>query len=84
MPTTNVKRDPEAAAFVDERVAAGNYARADEAVAAALKLLKENREEIEEIRALLIEAEESGYVEDFDFDEFLREPRAEYGAKCQE
>lgn len=81
MPTTAVTLDPEAAAFVEERVAAGDFASADEAVAAALKLLKENQEEIEEIRALLIEAEESGYAEDFDFDAFLARKRADYAGE---
>ena len=77
MPTTAVKLDPEAAAFVAERIAAGDYASADEAVAAALKLLKENQEEVEEIRALLIEAEESGPPRKLDIDEFLARKRVE-------
>ena len=56
-------------------------------MAAALKLLKENQEEIEEIRDLLSEAEEEveriGFNEDFDLDEFLARKRAAYNAKCR-
>ena len=84
MPTIAVTLDAEAAAFVNERVAAGDYASADEAVAAAVSLLKENQDEIEEFRALLIEAEESGYVENFDIDEFLKRMHSEHAAKCQQ
>lgn len=88
MPAIAVKLDAEAAAFVNERVAAGDYASADEAVAAAVRLLKENQEEIEEIRALLIKAEEEaeriGFHEDFDFEEFLKRMHTEHAAKCQE
>jgi antitoxin ParD1/3/4 len=80
MPTTAVKLDPATAAFVDARVAAGDYASADEAVAAAVRLLKESQDEIEEIRALLVEGEESGQPVEIDIDEFLARKRAERAA----
>jgi antitoxin ParD1/3/4 len=59
------------AAFVEAKVAEGRYGNASEVVRAALRLLEEQEAEIDALRMALIEGEESGPSEPFDFDEFV-------------
>ena len=57
--------------FVDTQVQNGKYATASEVVRAGLRLLEEHEDYIAAVRAALIEGEESGEPEPFDFDAFL-------------
>ncbi len=68
-------------AFIGARVAAGRYGSASEVVRAGLRLLEEHEAKLEALRAALIEGEESGPAEPFDFDAFLARKRSEYQAK---
>ena len=59
--------------FIDDQVAQGNYGSSSEVVSAGLRLLAEQQAKLEALRAALIEGEESGEPEPFDFDEFIAE-----------
>jgi antitoxin ParD1/3/4 len=57
--------------FIAEQVASGRYSSPEEVVGAGLRLLEEQEKKLEALRAALIEGEESGPAEDFDFDAFI-------------
>jgi antitoxin ParD1/3/4 len=59
--------------FVDTQVQNGKYATTSEVVRAGLRLLEEHEMQIERLRSAIIEGENSGPPEPFDFDEFLAE-----------
>ena len=63
--------------FIDAQVSGGFYGSTAEVVEAALRLLRDHAE-IEAIRAAIIEGEESGEPQPFDFDEFLDEMRRKH------
>lgn len=70
---TTIALDDTLSAFVDTQVDEGHYGSADEVVAAALRLLADHEQRLAELRAALIEGEESGFAEEFDLEEFLAE-----------
>ena len=59
--------------FVDQQVEEGRYASASEVVRAGLRLLEEHEAHVVSVRAALIEGEESGEPEPFDFKDFLEQ-----------
>jgi antitoxin ParD1/3/4 len=59
--------------FIDRQVRDGKYSTASEVVRAGLRLLEEHEMELEQIRAALIEGEESGEPQPFDVKAFLEE-----------
>ena len=72
----SVTLDDEMDAFVGAQLSEGEYADANALFEAALQLLKTNAEELQAIRAAIIEGEESGEPREFDFEAFLQRKRA--------
>ena len=69
--------------FVKTNIAGGRYNNVSEMVRAGLRRLEEDEARLAAIRAALIEGEESGFVEDFDPEEFLKSLNAEYDAEIR-
>ena len=59
--------------FITQAVESGRYASASDVVRAGLRMLEMEEEKLERLRAAIAEGEASGFIEDFDFDEFLAE-----------
>ena len=62
-------------AFIEGQVAEGRYGSASDVVRASLRLLEEREAGLQAFRAALIEGEQSGPSEPFDFDGFITEMR---------
>ncbi|APH73859.1 type II toxin-antitoxin system ParD family antitoxin [Aquibium oceanicum] len=73
---TTLSLDEHSAEFIEQQIDGGNYASADEVVAAGLKLLEAEQEYVAAVRAALIEGENSGPPEPFDFDDFIARKKA--------
>ena len=69
--------------FVKTNIAGGRYNNVSEMVRAGLRRLEEDEARLAAIRAALIEGEESGVVEDFDPEEFLKSLNAEYDSEIR-
>lgn len=65
--------------FVSQQVDDGRFASASEVVRAGLRLLEEHELHVERLRAAIIEGEESGPSQPFDFDEFIARKHRERG-----
>jgi antitoxin ParD1/3/4 len=76
----SIQLDDDLSDFVAAQVAAGRYADPDEAIAAAVRLLKEQEAALDDLRAEIRKGEESGWIEDFDFDAWIEEKMRAYGA----
>lgn len=63
------------AEFIDERIATGRYGSASDVVRAGLRLLEEHEARVDVLRQALIEGENSGASEPFDFDAFIEAKR---------
>lgn len=61
--------------FVHKQIEQGRYGSASEVVRAGLRLLEEHESRLEALRTALIEGEQSGPSEAFDFDRFLEGKR---------
>ncbi|MET0746572.1 MAG: type II toxin-antitoxin system ParD family antitoxin [Rhizobium sp.] len=72
---TSVMLDEQMDEFVEAQVSDGHYASPSAVIDAGLKLLRDQAE-IEAIRAAIIEGEESGDPQPFDFDAFIEAKRA--------
>ncbi|HBC08963.1 MAG TPA: type II toxin-antitoxin system ParD family antitoxin [Rhodospirillaceae bacterium] len=57
--------------FISSQVDAGRYASASEVIRAGLRLLEEREAQLSTLRAALIEGEQSGPAEPFDFDAMI-------------
>lgn len=78
--TTSIALGDHFTGFLAEQVGTGRYGSASEVVRAGLRLLEEREVKLAELRGLIAEGEASGVIEDFDFDAWLAEKRAEYAA----
>lgn len=56
--------------FIQGQVNSGRYASTSEVVRAGLRLLEQEEEKLKVLRQALIEGEESGWVENFDTENF--------------
>jgi antitoxin ParD1/3/4 len=70
--STSILLDDDSEAFIGQQIAEGHFASPSEVVEAGLRLLRDHDQELEAIRAALIEGEESGIARDFDPDAFLK------------
>jgi antitoxin ParD1/3/4 len=61
--------------FIYRQLEQGRYGSASEVVRAGLRLLEEHENKLEALRTALIEGEQSGPSEPFDFDRFLEGKR---------
>ena len=68
---TSISLGDHFAGFVDRQLAEGRYDSASEVVRAGLRLLEQHEIKLAALRAALIEGEESGSSEPFDFDRFV-------------
>jgi antitoxin ParD1/3/4 len=68
--------DEHSADFIEQQIEEGNFRSPGEVVRAGLDLLAERQAQIERLRAAIVEGEESGPPQPFDFDEFLRRMHA--------
>jgi antitoxin ParD1/3/4 len=68
-------------AFIEDQVAKGRFSSPTAVIQAGLRLLEEQESRAEALRAALQEGEDSGWIEDFDFDKFLAEMHAEAAGK---
>lgn len=68
---TSISLDDHFTAFLAREVATGRYRSASEVIRAGLRLLEDQEVQMSALRAALIEGEESGRAESFDFDAFI-------------
>ncbi len=61
--------------FIEEQLAGGRYGNASDVVRAGLRLLEDQETKLAALRAALIEGEESGEPEAFDFEAFIASKR---------
>lgn len=73
MKTTTVALGSHFDEFVQACVLGGRYTNASEVIRAGLRRLEEDEQKIAALRAAIEEGEESGYVDDFDFESHLEE-----------
>ncbi len=81
--TVTVTLGPHYEEFIQANIAGGRFNNVSEVIRAALRLMEAEETRLAAIRAELIEGEESGIVEDFDPDQFLKELHARYEAEVQ-
>lgn len=83
---TSVSLDDHFADFLSRAVASGRYRSASEVVRAGLRLLEDEEARMSALRAALVEGEESGEPEHFDFDAFIAAllHRARPGCGCDQ
>lgn len=74
--STSVILDEHLVGFIDRQIEEGRYRSTSEVVRAALQLLEEHEAKLEALRGALIEGEQSGASEPFDFDAFIKGRRS--------
>lgn len=67
---TSISIGPHFDTFIQNQIETGRYASTSEVVRAGLRLLEKEEEKLKLLRQALIEGEQSGWIEDFDPEEF--------------
>jgi len=75
---TSVILDEHLTSFIKEQVETGRYSSASDVMRAGLRLLVEHEAKVRSLEDALIEGEQSGAPEPFDFDAFKARKRAEF------
>lgn len=70
-PITSISLDLHSTAFLAQEVATGRYRSASDVVRAGLRLLEDQKTELDVLRSALIAGEERGKAEPFEFDVFI-------------
>ncbi|MBO3759188.1 type II toxin-antitoxin system ParD family antitoxin [Ciceribacter sp. L1K23] len=78
---TSVTLDDHSTSFVNEQVEGGHYESATDVVRAGLRLLQEHEAKVKALQDALVEGEQSGEPQPFDFDAFKARKRAEFQSK---
>lgn len=73
---TSISLDDHFAEFLAHQVSTGRYRSASEVVRAGLRLLEDEETQMTALRAALVNGEESGAPEAFDFDAFIASKRS--------
>ena len=81
--TVTVTRGPHYEEFIQANIAGGRYNNVSEVIRAGLRRLEEDEARLAAVRAALIEGEESGVVEGFDPDAFMKKLNDDYEAGVQ-
>ena len=81
--TVTVTLGPHYEEFIQTNIAGGRFNNVSEVIRAGLRRLEEDEMRLAAIRSALIEGEESGIVEDFNPEEFLRKLNADYDAEVR-
>lgn len=68
---TSISLDDHFAEFLSRQVSSGRYRSSSEVVRAGLRLLEDRETRLAALRAALVEGEECGEPEPFDFDAFI-------------
>ena len=63
--------------FVQSRISAGRYKNASEVIRAGLRLLEEEEDKVVALKQAIQEGIDSGFVEDFDPDQYLQHLKAQ-------
>lgn len=79
--TVTVTLGPHYEEYIQASIAGGKYNNVSEMIRAALRHLEEDEARMAAIRTALIEGEESGIVEGFDPDIFLKKLNADHEAE---
>ncbi len=81
--TVTVTLGPHYEGFVQANIEGGRYNNVSEVIRAGLRRLEEDEMRLAAIRTALIEGEESGIVEDFNPEAFLRKLNEAYDAEIR-
>jgi antitoxin ParD1/3/4 len=69
--------------FVESKISEGRYKNASEVIRAGLRLLEEDENKLQALKAAIKEGDESGIAEEVDFDELLVKFKADRDAGLQ-
>ncbi|WP_424934655.1 type II toxin-antitoxin system ParD family antitoxin [Amaricoccus macauensis] len=72
---TSVSLGPHFSTFIAEQVETGRYGSASDVIRAGLRLLEEHEAKVKTLQDALIQGEQSGEPQPFDFEEFKNRKR---------
>lgn len=59
--------------FINQEISSGKYTSASEVIRTALRLLEDEKNKVIQLKKALEEGEKSGFIDNFDSDQFLNE-----------